>query len=143
MASNLAAGGPASKESASKLSADPMAATCRDADRNPARLADDEVRPSARLVGEVREFCAQEQIENEVHATIHLAREHFAIVGEPVFQVVIDPDCGEHYVGIHVRAEGQTEHVFRQSEAFLDSFLESIDQHKQRYINLIYLPTQE
>jgi hypothetical protein len=142
MASKLAAGGPASMEPASEEPADPEAATRCEADRNPTRPADGEVRPSARLADDVREFCARKQIEDEVHATIRLARVHFAIVGEPVFRVVNDPDCGEYYVGIHVRAEGRPEHVFRQSEAFLDSFLESIDPHKQRFINLIYHSTQ-
>jgi hypothetical protein len=137
MATNLAAGGTASQEPA-----DLEAATRCEADTNPSRPADGEVRPSARLTGEVREFCARKQIEDEVHATIRLARDHFAIVGEPVFRVVNDPDCGEHYVGIHVRAEGRPEDVFRQSEAFLDSFVHSIDPHKQGFINLIYHSTQ-
>jgi len=74
MASKLAAGGPASKQPTSKMSADSRAAACSEADRNPARHADEEVRPSARLAGEVREFCVQRQIEDEVDVTIRLRR---------------------------------------------------------------------
>lgn len=90
----------------------------------------------------VREFCTLKHIEDEVRVTISLARDHFTIVGEPDLQVVDDPEYGEPYVGIHVQAAGQPEEVFRQSEAFLDSFLESIDPQKRTFINLIYHSTQ-
>jgi hypothetical protein len=142
MASKPAAGGPARKKPASRRAAGSRAASRRGVDGNPTRQADED-RPSAHLMSEVRAFCAQRQIEDEVQATIRLAKRHFTIVGEPIFRVVNDPDCGEHYLGIHVRAEGRPDQVFRQSEAFLDSFLESIDPCKQGFINLIYHPTQE
>jgi hypothetical protein len=138
MVSKPAAGGQSSKKPAAA-----KAATRGETDRNRARQANDELRPSARLASAVRAFCAEKQIEAEVQATIRLARRHFTIVGEPTFRVVNDPDCGEHYLGIHVRAEGRPEQVFRQSEAFLNSFLKSVDPGKQGYINLIYHPTQE
>jgi hypothetical protein len=93
------------------------------------------------LAREVREFLIQKQIEDEVRTTLSLASRHFTIVGEPAFDIVNDPDCGEHYVGIHVRAEGRPEQVFRQSQAFLDSFLDRIEPTKQKYINLVYHPT--
>jgi hypothetical protein len=92
---------------------------------------------------EVHEFFVQYQIEDEVRTTIALAREHFTVVGEPGFQVVNDPECGEHSVAIHVRAEGRAEEVFRQSGAFLDSFLNRVEPSKQKYINLVYHPTSD
>jgi hypothetical protein len=96
---------------------------------------------SAHLPQEVREFLLQKQIDDEVRGTLVLARQHFTIVSEPTFRVVDDPECDEHYVAIDVRADGNTEDVFRQSDAFLDSFVRLIDPSKQRYINLIYHPT--
>jgi hypothetical protein len=114
-----------------------------EADRGSRGYADGGIRqPSHRERG-VREFLVQKQIEDEVRKTIALAKQHFAIVGEPVLDVVSDPDCGEHYVGIHVRAEGRPEQVFRQSEAFLDSFLDGIEPSKQEYIHLVYHPTSD
>jgi hypothetical protein len=95
----------------------------------------------AHLPLEVREFLVQKQIEDEVRATLALARKYFTIVSEPTFRVVDDPECDEHYVAIDVRADGNTEDVFRQSDTFLDSFVRSIDPSKQRYINLIYHTT--
>jgi hypothetical protein len=95
------------------------------------------------LAREVHEFLVQRQIEDEVRMTLSLARRHFMIVGEPAFDIVNDPDCGEHYIGIHVRAEGRPEQVFRQNQAFLDSFLDRIEPAKQKYINLVYHPTSD
>ncbi len=95
------------------------------------------------LAREVREFLVQKQIVDDVRMTLSLAGRYFRIVGEPVFDIVNDPDCGEHYVGIHVRAEGRPEQVFRQSQAFLDSFLDRIEPAKQKYINLVYHPTSD
>ena len=100
-------------------------------------------RETMELPAEVREFCAQRQIEEEVAETLVLARRHFVIVGKPEFQVVDDPESGEHYLRIDIQAVGQPEEVFEQSDAFLDSFLASIDKNKQNYINLVYHSKQE
>jgi len=105
--------------------------------------ADGGIRQPPHLASEVREFLVQKRIEDEVRTTLSLATKHFTIVGEPVFDVVSDPDCGEDYVGIHVRAEGRPEDVFRQSEAFLDAFLGCVEPAKQKYINLVYHPTSD
>jgi hypothetical protein len=93
------------------------------------------------IPNEVREFCTRKQINDELEQTIALARRHFALAGNLRFQVVDDLDCGEHYVGIHIQAEGQPEDVFQQSEAFLDSFLDQVETAKQKHISLIYHPT--
>ena len=98
---------------------------------------------STEIPSEVREFCARKQIHDELKQTVVLAKRHFAMAGEPRYQVVNDPECGEHYVSIHIQAEGQPEEVFQQSEAFLDMFLASIDRSKQNYINLVYHSVQE
>ena len=119
------------------------AADSAEAGGNASRSADDGLRHHSHRAREAREFLAQKQIEDEVATTLALAKQHFTIVGEPVFDVVRDPDCGEHYVGIHVRAEGRPEQVFRQSEAFLDAFLDGIEPAKQKYINLVYHPTSD
>ena len=100
-------------------------------------------RETTELPAAVREFCAQRQIEEEVAETLVLARSHFAIVGKPEFQVVDDPESGEHYLSIHFQAFGQPEEVFQQSDAFLDSFRASIERIKQNYINLVYHSMQE
>ncbi len=118
---------PRSESDAQELSRKPL----------PSRLREVGIPPG------VREFCALKQIEDEVRVTISLARDHFRIVGEPDIQLVNDPECGEHYIGIHVQASGQPEEVFGQSEAFLDAFLKSIDFEKRVHINLIYHSTQE
>jgi hypothetical protein len=109
-------------------------------DGSSSRPADERLRHHAR---EVREFLVQKQIEDDVRKTISLAKEHFTIVGEPLFDIVRDPECGEHYIAIHVRAEGRPEQVFRQSEAFLDSFVDAIEPAKQKSINLVYHPTSD
>jgi hypothetical protein len=114
-----------------------------EADGSSSRSADERLLDHAHLAREVREFLVQKQIEDEVRKTISLAKEHFTIVGEPLFDIVSDPECGEHSVGIHVRAEGRPEQVFQQSEAFLDSFVHGIEPAKQRYINLVYHPTSD
>ncbi len=119
------------------------AAGILEADRNSRGYADEEIRRPSHLASEVRDFLVHKQIEDEVRTTLSLAEKHFTIVGEPVLDVVNDADCGEHYVGIHVRAEGRPEDVFRQSEAFLDSFLDGIESAKQKYINLVYHPTSD
>jgi len=95
------------------------------------------------MPNEVRDFCAQKQINDAVKTAIFLARKHFATIGEPTFEVVNDPECGEHYVGIHVQAEGRPEEVFQQSKAFLASFRSSIDSRKRSFVNLIYHSMQE
>jgi hypothetical protein len=137
MANKVAPGNSASKKS--KKSADLETPSRIEADASglfpgplPAPFGEVDIPP------DVREFCALKQVEDEVRTTISLARDHFAMVGEPEFEVVDDPECGEHYVAIHVRVAGEPEEVFRQSEAFLDSFLASVDTKKRRYINLIY-----
>jgi hypothetical protein len=112
-----------------------------EANQELSRFAHHGIGQSAHLPLEVREFLVQKQIEDEVRETLALARKYFTIVSEPIFRVVDDPECDEHYVAIHVQADGHTEDVFRQSDAFLDSFVRSIDLSKQRYINLIYYPT--
>ena len=114
-----------------------------EADGSPSRSADERLRHQSHLAREVREFLVQKQIEDEVQEAISLAKEHFTIVGEPHFEIVSDPNCGEHYVGIHVRAEGRPEQVFRQSGAFLDSFVDRIEPEKQKSINLVYHPTSD
>jgi hypothetical protein len=91
----------------------------------------------------MREFLVQKQIEDEARKTLSLAKEHFTIVGEPLFDIVSDPESGEHSVGIHVRAEGRPAQVFRQSKAFLDSFVDGIEPSKQESINLGYHPTSD
>jgi hypothetical protein len=101
------------------------------------------IHDSTEIPNEVREFCAQKQIHDELEQTIVLAKRHFAMAGEPRFQVVDDPECGEHYVGIHIQADGQPEDVFQQSEAFLDSFLDRIETAKQKHISLIYHPMSD
>jgi hypothetical protein len=114
-----------------------------EADGSSSRSADERLHHHSSLAREVREFLVQKQIEDEVRKTVSLAKEHFTIVGEPLFDIMSDPECGEHYVGIHVRAEGRPEQVFRQSEAFLDSFVDGIEPAKQKYINLVYHPTSD
>jgi hypothetical protein len=101
-------------------------------------LSPAEAPTSADLPQEVREFCDQKQIENEVEKTIALAGEHFTILGRPWFRVVQDDEADEHYAGIHVHVTGTPDEVFAQGEAFLDAFLRNIDQDKQKYISLIY-----
>jgi hypothetical protein len=114
-----------------------------EADGSSSRPADERLRRHSHLAREVREFLVQKQIEDEVRKTISLAKEYFTIVGEPRFDIVRDPECGEHYIAIHVRAEGRPEQVFRQSEAFLDSFVDAIEPAKQKSINLVYHPTSD
>jgi hypothetical protein len=87
---------------------------------------------------EVRRFCSENGIEREIAETIDLAGRHFALAGEPSFEVVHDPDHGESYVGVHIRARGGPEDVFRRSRAFSDSFRGSVDREKRRLINVIY-----
>ncbi len=89
------------------------------------------------------DFCAENQINDAVETALVLAREHFATIGEPVFEVVNDPEYGEHYVGIHVQVEGRPEEIFKQSKAYLDSFLASIDPRKRGLVNLIYHSMKE
>ena len=119
------------------------AADAEGADGSSSRSAEERLRHQSHLASEVREFLVQKQIEDEVRKTISLAKEHFTIIGEPLLDLVSDPECGEHSVGIHVRAEGRPEQVFRQSEAFLDSFVDGIEPAKQKYINLVYHPTSD
>ena len=95
------------------------------------------------MPNEVRDFCAEKQINDAVKTAIFLAREHFAIIGEPVFEVVNDPEYSEHYVGIHVQVEGRPEEVFQQSKAYLDSFRASIDPQKRIFVNVIYHSMQQ
>ena len=92
---------------------------------------------------DVRDFCALKHIDDAIKTTISLARKHFAIIGEPTFEVVDDPEYGEYYLGIHIDSEGRTEEVFQQNKAFLASFLASIDSQKRSFVNLIYHSTQE
>ncbi len=87
---------------------------------------------------EVRVFCSRNGIEREIEETIDLARRHFAVVDRPSFEVVEDPEHGESYVGVHIRARGRPEDVFRQGRAFWDSFRDSVGPEKRRWINLIY-----
>jgi hypothetical protein len=101
------------------------------------------IHDTTEIPSEVREFCARKPINLELEQTIVLANRHFAMIGKPRFQVVDDPECGEHYVGIHIQAEGQPEDVFRKSESFFDSFLDRIEPEKQKHISLIYHPTSD
>jgi hypothetical protein len=94
------------------------------------------------LTGEVREFCAQKQIENEVETTIALARTFFTISGQPWFRIIHDSESGEHYAGIHVRVAGTPDEVYAQGEAFLDAFLTTVDPEKQKDLSLIYHSTE-
>ncbi len=87
---------------------------------------------------EVRAFCSRNGIESEIEATIDLARRHFALGDKPSFEVVDDPEHGESYVGVHIRARGQPEDVFRQGRAFWESFRDSVGPEKRRLINVIY-----
>ena len=95
------------------------------------------------MPNEVRDFCAAKQINDSVKTAIFLARQHFATIGEPVFEVVNDPEYGEHYVGIHIQVEGGPEEVFQQSKAYLDSFLAAIEPQKRIFVNLIYHSMQQ
>ncbi len=95
------------------------------------------------MPNEVRDFCAEKQINDSVKTVIFLARQHFVTIGEPVFEVVNDPEYGEHYVGIHVQVEGGSEEVFQQSKAYLDSFLAAIEPQKRIFVNLIYHSMQQ
>ena len=89
-----------------------------------------------------REYCSRKGIVDEVRAAISLAGQHFAVSGDPVFEVVADPEHGEDLIAIHVWARGEPEEVFQQSEAFLDSYLPGIDPAKRQHISLIYHPVQ-
>jgi hypothetical protein len=86
---------------------------------------------------EVRAFCSRNGIDREIEETIELARRHFALVDEPSFEIVDDPEHGESYVGVQIRARGQPEDLFRQGRAFWDSFRDSVSPEKRRWINLI------
>jgi hypothetical protein len=87
---------------------------------------------------EARVFCSRNGIEREIEETIDLARKHFALVGEPSFEVVDDPEHGESYVGLHIWARGVPEDVFRRRRVFSDAFRDSIGREKRRLINVIY-----
>jgi hypothetical protein len=108
-----------------------------------ARMPGDRSVEVLEMPSEVRNFCAEKQINEAVKTAIFLARQHFATIGEPIFEVVNDPECGEHYVGIHVQVDGRPEEVFQQSKAYLDSFRKSIEPQKRSFVNLIYHSMQQ
>jgi hypothetical protein len=87
---------------------------------------------------EVCLFCSENGIEREIEETIDLARRHFTLIGEPSFEVVDDPEHGESYVGVHIRAQGGPEDIFRRRRVFSDAFRDSVGREKRRLINLIY-----
>src|SRR6185312_4867503 len=60
-----------------------------------------------------REYCSRKGIVDAVRAAISLAGQHFAVSGDPVFEVVADPEHGEDLIAIHVWARGEPEEVFR------------------------------
>jgi hypothetical protein len=98
-------------------------------------------RQTTELPAEVREFCVEKQITDELGRTIVLAQKHFAMAGEPSFEVIHDPECGEHYLCIDIWALGEPEDVFQQGQAFLDSFIASIDRQKRNHLNVVYHST--
>ena len=117
-----------------------MTLTTRPPSDGPATLPADphilEMPPAA------REYCGRKGIVDEVRAAISLAGQHFAVSGNPVFEVVVDPEHGEDLIAIHVWAKGGPEEVFQQGEAFLDSYLPGLDPAKRQHISLIYHPVQ-
>jgi hypothetical protein len=87
---------------------------------------------------EVRDFCAQKQIVHEVDKAIGLARTYLAMIGEPEFELVHDPDHDECYLGIHVCVSERPEILVRQGRSLLRALRSSIDRDKLNFINVIY-----
>lgn len=71
---------------------------------------------------------------------MRLVRRHFVMMCEPWFQVASDPEYDEQTLNIHIRVPGDVDEVSERWEAFLDAFVDSIDPHKQRHINVMYHP---
>jgi hypothetical protein len=101
--------------------------------RSPAEAVD---RPDIPI--EVRALCTRNGIEREIEGAIDLARRHFALAGNPSFEVVDDSEYGECYVGLQIWALGGAEEVFRRRRAFSDAFRDSVGREPRRLINVIY-----
>ena len=89
----------------------------------------------------VREFCDQKRLAPDVEKTLALAEQHFTVVGGPEFQVIDDPEYGQHYLCIDIQVIGEAEDVFLQGEAFLESFVAFVGRENQEFISLVYHST--
>ncbi len=87
---------------------------------------------------DVAEFCGRLLIQDDVVKTLTLARQHFAVLGEPRYEIIEDPESQECYLAIHVNAAGSPEEVFEQSESFLDAFVANVAPGRQHHISLVY-----
>jgi hypothetical protein len=102
-----------------------------------------ETRPPNKMSApdDINEFCAKMLIKDDVAKTLMLARQNFAVLGDPTYEIVEDSECQELYLAIHVNVAGEPDRAFEQSNSFLDSFVTAIDPGKQRRINLVYRST--
>lgn len=90
------------------------------------------------LPPEVRAFCDEKHLEKELRTALSLARGHFEMSKEPSFEVVFDPEHGEHYLGVHIWANGEPDDVFQRGRTFSRAFRTTINRHKANFINVIY-----
>lgn len=58
------------------------------------------------LSDEVRTFCRRHDLLGHLGRAVELARQHFSIVGEPSVRLEQDPDDGEWYLDLEIRARG-------------------------------------
>ncbi len=87
---------------------------------------------------DVAEFCGRLLIRDDVVKTVTLARHHFAVLGEPRYEIIENPGSQECYLAIHVNAAGSPEEVFEQSKSLLDAFVANVAPGRQHHISLVY-----
>lgn len=77
------------------------------------------------LSDDVRAFCRRHDLLDHLGRAIELARENFAIVGDPEVRLEEDPEDGEWYLDLEIRVEGDEGECARADRVFLRSWVDS------------------
>ena len=90
------------------------------------------------LSQEVLDFCQRHQLLDPLAKAIELVRRCFSVVVEPSVQLEQDPEDGEWYLVLEVRAEGEESECMQAHRAYVRTWANSTPWPAVHMIRLIF-----
>jgi hypothetical protein len=90
------------------------------------------------VTSEVDEFCRKHNLFDAVAVYTRHAEKHFHLAAPPALEVHIDPETGESWVVVDVRARGTLDEVFAAYERCLRELIQIVSLDSRRKIILSY-----
>jgi hypothetical protein len=94
--------------------------------------------PDIPLSEEVHAFCQRHGLTDYLSMALGLARQCFPIVGDPTVQLEQDPEDGESYLVIEIRAGGGEEDCARSHRRYLSAWANTAPWPAVHLIRLLY-----